>query len=39
VWHFFAPLLPEAQQAIEKIDSFMRETTSESVMNARILTP
>jgi acetyl esterase/lipase len=31
VWHFFAPLLPEAQQAIEKIGSFVRENKRESV--------
>jgi epsilon-lactone hydrolase len=25
VWHFFAPLLPEARQALEKVGAFIRE--------------
>ncbi|HKA53933.1 MAG TPA: alpha/beta hydrolase fold domain-containing protein, partial [Candidatus Binatia bacterium] len=28
VWHLFAPILPEGQQAIEKIGQFIRQHTA-----------
>jgi hypothetical protein len=28
VWQLFAPMLPEGQQAIERLGAFMRERTS-----------
>ena len=28
VWHLFAPILPEGQQAIEKIGKYVRQITA-----------
>jgi hypothetical protein len=39
VWHYFAPFLPEAVQAIEEIGTFVQARCGQEILQRHLTTP